>query len=207
MPAEPEQPTVANRRHFLAATAGVLGVAAAPVRKDPVTHVPLDQVYGASDEKGRRFPEKWKVEATKGWWREICKSFQSNGSSNAVLVCGEGMEEAIRSAHWVLCCGARATTAYSQKNIPRPVWLVAFLGNAHIKPVEWTIKSIGVEGRQIRLNYRPRDQTEDALGLMLQWSYSYLAPLPKLTPGDYTVELYDEFERAVTFLRRVEVER
>jgi hypothetical protein len=170
--------------------------------------VPLDQVYAASDQSGlRRFPQKWQEAATDMRWGEICKSLKLNGSSNAILVCGDEIEEAISSAHWVLCSGADAAAAYSAKKAPRPVWLVAFLGNADIRPLEWTVESVAVEGRQIRLTYRPRDQAEEVLALFVRLCYDFWAPLPKLTPGVYTVELYDMSEKAVTFSRRVTVER
>ncbi len=135
---------------------------------------------------------------------EVCKAFDRYGASNALLVCGEGIDGAIRPAHQILCCGWGADTI-AEKDSP-PVWLIAFLGNANISPTEWTVESVTVEGRQIRFAYRPRDKTKEAQALFLSCSYDFWVPLPKLTPGVYVVELYDADEKVVTFSRRVTIE-
>jgi hypothetical protein len=210
MSTEGMRPNGTNRRRFLACAAGALGVAAAPTPKDAVRKVPLDQVYASVNQSGLgRFPRitDWKEKVTAEWVTDIFKSVARNGSSNAFLVCGEGIEEAIGSTHRVLCCGADADTAYSEKDAPRPVWLAVFLGRAQMSPLEWTIEAVTVEGRQIRLTYRPRDRTEEVGVVPWLCSYDYWAPLPKLTPGVHAVELYDADAKAVTLSRRVKVER
>jgi hypothetical protein len=189
---------------------GALGIAAAPIPKGTVRKVPLDQIYASVIQPGlRKFPDiaDWKEKVTAERVTDIFRSVARNGSSNAFLVCGDGIAEAIRSAHPMLCGGAGADTAYSEKETPRPVWLAAFLGNAIISPLEWVVEFVTVEGRQIRLIYRPRDRAEEAEVVPWHCSYNYWVPLPKLTPGVYTVELYDLTEKVLTFSRRVKVER
>ena len=186
---------------------GATAVPTAPVPRDAVRRVAADQIYSSTEQTGlRKFPA-WEKKGTKEWISEILKAGDRNGASNVFLVHGNDIEEAIWPSYQVICEGYGAETAHSPDDSISPVWLVAYLGKHLINPEEWEVESVTVEGRQIRLKYGRPNGKEWRPSVQWLSPYYYWAPLPKLAPGVYSVELYDASEKAITLLRRVKVER
>lgn len=192
----------------MACLAGVLPltVITAPVPPDEERRVPADQIYSLYRREGfKQFPE-WGDKPAGRFMKEICKDGNHSGASNAFVVRGDGIAEAVESAHSILVCGGGADVV-SADHKSNSFWLVAFFGHANIVPEEWAVQSVVVKGRVIRLSYKTLDPDREHEALFLRWSYWYWAPLPPLTPGEYAVELYDSRVQSVRFYRRIVIEK
>ena len=128
-----------------------------------------------------------------------------SGASNVFLVDAIKVQDAIKASKTVLIGSGSALTPWPV-DTPKPVrgghWLVAYLGTAPSTPTWWTVESITVSGRTIRVTYRespPTGTTRDAV------LYYYWAPLGHLGPGIYDLELFDAGRNMVSLMRKVEV--
>ena len=179
------------------------GIAAEP------TTVPLTEILTTSGQEGLRDVSKEfsakgihavQNKATKNLLDSILNAGPC-GASSVFLVSASDVNEAIQASANVLA-GSHST------DLPTPTkdpghWMVAYLGVGPGSPPRWTVESVNVSRSIVRLSYR-----EPPAGIRTSnmLSYYYWAPLGKLEPGTYQVELYDADEKAVTLMRRVVVE-
>ena len=125
------------------------------------------------------------------------------GSSNAILVDANDIDEAVRASRHVLC-GYRPADILNIVSTSKAKmrWLTVYLGVGHSSPAKFTAIGASVDGNTIRFTYRkprPRWESEDDV------YYFYWLPIGNLDDGVYTLELYDAEAKATTFTRRVEV--
>ena len=189
----------------------VLSVAAPAPPQDKGEKIALDSVHSTSHQKplkpvSRGFNlqgngEK-KYETSYGHFlEEIFKAYHT-GAANVFLVRGDDIGAAI-SATWEVCVcrrGADRPSAPYEKGEHKPLWLVAYLGTAGSEPPHWEVRSVERKGRTARLTFALSEtgsETND------EEQYFYWAPLGELEAGAYTLELYDEQEKAVVLTRRV----
>jgi hypothetical protein len=128
-----------------------------------------------------------------------------SGASNAFLVDATTAQDAVKASKSTILGSGGARTPFPV-NTPNPVrgshWLVAYLGTAPSTPIWWTVESITVSDKTIRLTYRespPTGATRDAQ------LYYYWAPLGQLAPGIYDLELFDAGRNMISLTRKVEV--
>jgi hypothetical protein len=190
---------------------GALTAAAPAPSQDKVEKIALDSVHSTSHQKPLKpvshgfnlqgNGEK-KYETSYGHFlEEIFKAYHT-GASNVFLVRGDDIGAAI-SATWEVCVcrrGAERPSAPYEKGAHKPLWLVAYLGTAGSEPPYWEVRSVERKGRTVRLSFAP---SEDGGRTNDEHQYFYWAPLGELEAGAYTLELYDEQEKAVVLTRRV----
>lgn len=178
------------------------------------TSVPLSEVVTTSRQAGMRHVKKeFAVQGVNA--PESAKTINrlagilnsSGGASNLFLVDAEDITDAIRASSNGIVSSHSAQVPASLNGTSAgkgSYWLVANLGVGPGSPDRWIVDEITVSGNTVRLSYQqpePGIRTSDML------SYYFWAPLGKLEPGTYQVELYDADEKAVTLMRRVVVEQ
>jgi hypothetical protein len=177
------------------------------------TSVPLTKVLTTSRQQGMRhvkeeFATKGAdaVENAKTIKRLAVILNSSGGASNVFLVNAENIADAIQAGSNVMVSSHSARTPASLNGSHAgkgSYWLVANLGVGAGSPDRWVVDGITVSGNTVRFSYREPKAGIRTLDML---SYYYWAPLGKLEPGTYQVELYDADEKAVTLIRRVVVE-
>jgi hypothetical protein len=198
---------------FATSATGALTATAPAPPDEKVQIIALDSVHATSHQKplkpvSRGFNlqgngEKKYVESYGHFLEEIYKGYHT-GASNVFLVRGDHIAPAI-SATWEVCVCRRGAERPSapyekEKGEHKPLWLVAYLGTAGSEPPHWEVRSVERKGRTVRLAFAPSEtgsETND------EHQYFYWAPLGELESGAYTLELYDEQEKAVVLTRRV----
>jgi hypothetical protein len=75
------------------------------------------------------------------------------------------------------------------------IWVGALLGANGSSPPAYQVLSVEVEGTKVKITYEHLESFERTADFHL---YLAWAPLGKLEPGEYTVELYDAVAKKVT---------
>jgi hypothetical protein len=124
---------------------------------------------------------------------------EAAGKATVFLVAGKDITAAIKASRGRL--GERAVGPPDQlKPAGQPVWLVAYLGTSGSSPPAWKVEGIAVKDKLIRVSYRKGAAVTDDVHAYLVW-----APLGKLEPGVYSLELYDAAAEGPTCVRRCKV--
>jgi hypothetical protein len=163
--------------------------------------VPLGSVHSTSRQKGLKLIDQGKGdEAFPNQMRVLFERSIRMGASNVFLARGDDLKAAVKATWEVFRYGRSASGPVSADRRSRSerYWLVAYLGVDGSVPPAWLVKSVKVSGRTIRLAFTKRG---DATGVL--HPYFVWAPLGKLGPGTYTLELFDEESKQVTLSRRV----
>ncbi len=175
--------------------------------------VPLSSVVTTGPQKGMEpannvFRQEDGKRDNKAYYNYIGKIEQNthSGASNAFLIDATTVQDAVRASTRILL-GSRAARTPAAVNTVHPIrgshWLVAYLGTGPSDPTWWTVESIKVKDKTIRLAFRespPTGATRDGL------LYYYWAPLGTLNPGTYDIELFDLDRTTISLMRKVEVE-
>jgi hypothetical protein len=131
---------------------------------------------------------------------------KGSGPSNIFLVDAPndisaiGVSSMVFAAHW----SADFPVTLNEPNPPRGNhWLVVFIGVGGSEPVRWSVDSVSVGKGIIRFNYHKNKIGESTCDIHY---YYYWVPVGRLDDGVYDLELYDTSLKAITLLRRVEVQ-
>lgn len=126
------------------------------------------------------------------------------GASNVFLVDAATPGDAVKASSSVLVGARSAEIAEPINRGQLPIrgshWLVAYPGSGSSSPPLWKVDEISVSETTVTVKYR---RPQAGIRTMDIAPYYYWAPLGKLTPGAYSVELYDANAQAMTLMRRV----
>jgi hypothetical protein len=124
---------------------------------------------------------------------------EASGRATVFLVTGKDVSAAIKASRGRVT--ERAVGPPDQlKPAGQPVWLGAYLGTGGSSPPAWKVEGIAVKGKLIRISYRKGAAVTDDVHAYFVW-----APLGKLEPGVYALELYDSASEGPTCVRRCKV--
>lgn len=204
---------------WLAGVASLVGLWATSSRggqepRKPI-EVPLEAIYSTSQQKGVNFANaahSLQADGTKKYVQtygkvlgEILLKHQS-GASNIFLARGDSIAEAISAAREVLVGGSGASEpaqdAVGSKS--DKYWLVVYFGAASSTPPVWIVDSAQRDGIRIRLTYAVPEigaQADD------REPYLVWVPFGKLSPGSYTLELFNKSRNEISLMRRVTVSK
>jgi hypothetical protein len=179
-------------------------------KKEKVEEVPLKSIYATTGQE-----EVQRINRNDGEYgtaiNEII-SHSRSGASNVFLVRGHDLPAAVKATLLVLAGSRPVDTPIGPGDLTGPhdrtkhdsIWMVAYLGTAGSSPPAWDIASVERRNKTVRLTYSKPDRFYSSRNLHV---YLAWAPLGKLEPGDYSLELFDGRKREVTLLRRVTVEK
>jgi hypothetical protein len=181
--------------------------------------VPKKLIHVSNPDQDNPRPKDW-TRADAEMVQEILSVAKQGGPSNVLLVHGDDLRWAVASTWQAYnpysSAGAEAVlTARNPspkkkmegdppKEKPFDVWVVAYLGRDSSS--RWSIKSVERTGNRIRVLYT--DHYRDP-GVLVRVGddkpYMMWAPLGRLEPGKYTVELYETNDKEVNLTRLVKV--
>jgi hypothetical protein len=175
--------------------------------------IPLSSVVTTGSQKGmKRATKVFQLDDgkrdNKAYYNSIgqIEKGTRSGASNVFLVDATTIQDAIWASTRIIL-GSDSARIPAPVNTSNPVrgshWLVSYLGTGPSIPTWWTVESISVSGKTIRVTYRespPTGATRDA-ELYYCW-----APLGQLAPGIYDLELFDAGRNIVSLMRKVEVD-
>jgi hypothetical protein len=81
-------------------------------------------------------------------------------------------------------------------------WVGAFLGSDGSSPPAYRVLSVAIQGRKVRVTY---ETIKRVISTGDEHPYLLWAPLGKLSPGEYTLELYEATTQKVTASRKSKV--
>jgi hypothetical protein len=165
--------------------------------------IPLNSVYFTDQQAGL----KWLTlgEADKDLQKvmlEVFRAISKLGASTVFLASGDNIREAFGSSWEALCHGAGTENLVKTENLKsNEAWLVVFFGIQGGKGT-WQITSVEIKDKQIRMSYKKPKRGAIVATMSGEMA---LAPLGKLEPGAYSVELFDADEQQAVLTRRVVV--
>jgi len=164
-----------------------LGFAADDARK-----IPLDSVYTTTRQKDT----KDALAQLKDFPPPIFGEPIAGGRV-IFLVNGKDFPAAVKASRQFLQRGAdaKAPAPNAETKAGEPNWVGAHLGSTGSRPPAYRVRSVEVDGRKVRVTYETVKGGGSTLDLK---AYLVWAPLGKLTPGEYTLELYDGAAEKVT---------
>jgi hypothetical protein len=171
-------------------------------KKKDANNVPLNQIYATDNGQEEIKYVDYGDKRYRHLLVEINKHAGRIGASNVFLVCGNDFPGAIKNTWEVFGQGYPVEKVVSRdyKMEAENIWLVVFMG---IKGSggAWQVKSVKQEGKSIRFSFF-RGATQGAAN---ENAYFYWVPLGKLEPGFYSLEIVDDKEREISFMRRVQI--
>ncbi|MBX9582785.1 MAG: hypothetical protein K2X87_20965 [Gemmataceae bacterium] len=187
--------------HVVLAAAAFSGVPAPAGKPTPID---LTRVYVSSHQEGFKRVGVGDLDLPQEVIETLYNQPGVTGMSNAFLVRGDTIEEAVRATQTVFrtMAGAGRPYASSPDAKDTSLWLVAYLGLSGSGPPAFRVRAAELDKgrRAVRLSYTyARAVTDD------EHPYYAWVPLGRLPDGAYTLELYDADDRAVTLARRVRV--
>ncbi|MBX9582784.1 MAG: hypothetical protein K2X87_20960 [Gemmataceae bacterium] len=187
--------------HVVLATAAVLG---APAPAGKPTPIDLAGVYVTGHQEGFKRVDVGELDLPKELVEALYNRSAQTGMSNAFLVRGDSVQEAVRATRATFDTLAGAGRPYTSTHRPsdEALWLVAYLGLSGSDPPAFRVRAAEVDKdrRAVRLTYSYARAFSDDVHPYYAW-----VPLGRLPGGAYTLELYDADDRAVTLTRRVQV--
>lgn len=165
--------------------------------------VPLKSVHSTSDQEGLQRVRRG--EGSKGYQNQLEELYQRSirmGASNVFLARGDDITAAVLAAWEVFTHGIPADKPVSADYPPKSeeMWLVAYLGVSGSSGPAWRVQSVEVSSTDIRLTY-----THPGSGAQDLHPYYYWAPVGRLAPGTYKLQLFDADQKQVTLMRRIRV--
>jgi hypothetical protein len=165
--------------------------------------IPLGTVHSTSHQAGlKRVDQGVGDEAFPNQMRELYQRSIGMGASNVFLARGAGVAAAVKATWEVFTHSIPADTPVSPDRPPKSdeVWLVAYLGVEGSDGPAYRVQGVEVSGTDIRLTYKHPGSGANDLH-----PYFYWAPVGKLAPGTYKLQLFDADQKQVTLMRRVRV--
>jgi hypothetical protein len=198
---------LATRRRFLGCATGTLAIGAAPIREEPEEAVPLDTVFAASGQKDLlQLPQNRFVEGDNPQKRSLFRA-SDIGPSNLFLVAGSDITEAMEATFFAF----RGERVDSPVAVPGPnppskrLWAFVYLGAAQGAPLEWAVTRVSVNRDQVRVTVARPDRAA-RLGFQFNMTmYLFWVPLGEPKHKAYTLQAYDETNRATLMTRYVVV--
>lgn len=180
--------------------------------------IPLGSLYTTSSQKGMKklvwgkaiSPDgrKWQhVNDYSGDMEQLYLKMRP-GIPEVWLVPGDNISEAVKSSRWVLV-GGPAPKAATKPKMGQPVaakkkfWALFYLGMSHSGPPAWLVDSVTVENQTVTLRYSTPEWKTNTCDLC---HYFVWAPVGELTPGVYSVQLFDVTQGHLSVLRGFKVE-
>ncbi|MCI0638645.1 MAG: hypothetical protein L0Y70_06195 [Gemmataceae bacterium] len=169
-----------------------------------VRQIPLASVFSTNGQDGLQDPTTFVDEKCVWFLNQIYLKTHGMGASNAFLVSGDDIGAAVRATSEVFVGAGpadRPATPDDGKDHELH-WLVVYLGVDGSNPPAWLIKSVERQGQRIRLCYE-----KPAVVFRTKDLHQYFAwaPLGKLGPGIYDLELFDVGKSHISLQRRVEI--
>lgn len=209
MSTEGKQPTRTSRRRFLGCAAGMLGVAAAPVREAPEEVIPLSTMYATSGQRGLlEVPVERVLDGDERKQRRLFAS-REIGPSNLFLVVGEDMETAVEATYAVFVDGRSvdrpARPPGAKQKARESLWVFVYLGRAQSSPTEWVVTRVAIQGDRVRVTISRPDPKKVQYVLCDSIVYMLWAPLGNREAKGLSLEVFDEPNRETMMTRRVAV--
>ncbi len=123
----------------------------------------------------------------------------NSGLSNVFLVRARDINEAVSAT----ACPTDVVHSEPEDQVrPSAIWLVAYFGTTGSPPGGWSVQSVVMKRKTIRVNFLERASKLKNLQPYFVW-----VPLDKLQPNStYTLELFDVDRGDVTLSRRVRLQ-
>jgi hypothetical protein len=183
-----------------------------PRAKDKEQHLPGDQAkrtktiplvltYSTSLQKGLKRVEESIPESLREKIAEWFTRWAKVGASDVFLVRGNDFGDVLEATRWAMDSWIPAggpVRRMDVRDVSQQMWLFGYLGVGRHSPPAWILESIEIDNNNIRLIYRQKPSRGEKDLPYLVW-----APLGKLQPGCYTVQLYDKDSGESTLARRV----
>lgn len=203
---EDKQQPAPSRRVFLGCAAGALGIGAAPTREEPEEVIPLKTIVTTSGQEGL-------LEVP---WGRILKEDDlkrfvdptKTGPANLFLVVGRDFDTVME---------ATGGAFFGSPRVDRPVlrpgdewneedrlWAFVHFGAAQSTPAEWTVTRVAVQRERVRVTVT-RPDPKNLLRVNDRRVYMIWAPFGERKEKAFTLEAYDETNRAMMMTRRVVV--
>ncbi len=209
MSTKPQQSGVANRRRFLGCAASALAVGAAPIWEEPEEVIPLKAVFASSGQEGMlEVPRNRFVEGENGLKRNLYRAAEI-GPSNLFLVRGDEIDEVLEATWYALAQGFRldrSVDSPARRKAPsKQLWAFVYFGAAQGGPPEWTVTRVAVQRDRVRVTATRPDRAA-RLGIDCdEIVYMFWIPLGEPKQKAYTLQAYDETNRATIMTRYVVV--
>jgi hypothetical protein len=169
--------------------------------------VPLGEVYTTSEQKGLKRVARGEDRTPVKLRSRLTVAAPKGGLPDAFLARGRDITAVVGvTASFYEGGGFGDGDIGPEERSPQDqVWLVAYLGRTTSDPLRFEVTAVERRGAAVRLSYRVVPLGGGVAVTLDRRPYYYWAPLGRLAPGAYQVELYDAAEKQVTLMRRVVV--
>jgi len=172
--------------------------------KVQMEEIPLREIYTTSDQEGtKKVPGQGGDVAAKHL-QAILETQGLMGASNAFLARGKDIGTAVRATRAVFVFGHSADVPADRVDGPKEKqhWVVAYFGVGGVGS-RWVIRSVSRNGDRFRITFGKGRIAE----VSVSQQYFAWIPVGELSPGTYSIELFDAENKQLSLSRTVTVPR
>jgi hypothetical protein len=153
---------------------------------DDAKKIPLDSVYTTT----RQTDAKDALPQLKDFPQPNLEGKSIAGKPVIFLVNGKDFPAAVKASGPFIPLDGDAKTPdpKTETKAGEHHWVGAYLGSNGSSPPAYRVQSVEIDGTKVRVTYETIKRNSSTLDY---WSYFVWAPLGTLSPGEYTLELYD----------------
>jgi hypothetical protein len=174
--------------------------------EEPTKTIPLESCYATPEVSGCTHVKRGGGEAYSFDLEELIRG-NNTGASNAALVHGKDIADAVKATRRVFASSAGAGSSVSPDSNDAdtralPLWMVAYFGMRPSRPGFGNVHAAEIRGRTVRVTFSRAHANKKSLDIR---QYYFWAPLGKADAKSYALELFDAMRNEVMLLRRVVV--